>query len=165
MKIRPTNLIAAVALLTFCCSAGSSQQSQGAGNDSSSERPAVSRPDPSGLTVNLTAASWNGEFFSYRSGDNFVVIVPQARSEVIAWTLTGKGLTALQVEQRGEDVAVVLRVAGGNKPIVEQKQNSLTLVFPGPPSASGPVVDDRSVSPPPAPSSPLPATNSVRNNA
>src|SRR5437016_3773936 len=69
-----------------------------------------------GLRVSVTADSWVGSFVTYRSGENFVVVVPQAKTSAIRWNLNGQGLSGVQVDQRGDDVVVLLRVSSGNQP-------------------------------------------------
>ena len=81
------------------------------------------------LNVTVTAEAWSGDFVSYKSGDNFIVIVPQAKTDAIKWNLSGQGLSGVQVEQRGEDVVVTLRVNSANKPSVRQDGNRFEISF------------------------------------
>ena len=90
----------------------------------------VSTPT-SALKVTVSAEGWNGDFVSYRSGDNFIVIVPQAKTSAITWNLVGQGLSSLQVEQRGDDVVVVLRTTSDTKPIVRQDGSRYEILFAG----------------------------------
>jgi hypothetical protein len=79
--------------------------------------------------VTVSAEAWTGDFVTYRSGANFVVVVPQAKTSAIRWNLAGQGLGGVQVEQRGDDVFVLLRVNSDTKPSVQQLGNRLDIFF------------------------------------
>ena len=138
MKAKHTCTIAFVLLAGLVCSAAGQTTTQprvGTPNDSSTVKagPGDARvgASASALKVTVSAEGWNGEFVSYRSGENFVVVVPQAKTSAITWNLVGQGLTSLQVEQRGEDVVVLLRTTSDTKPIVRQDGNRYEIVFAG----------------------------------
>ena len=127
-----------VLLAGLSCSAAAqstTQQRTTTPNDSSAAKagPSDARvgTPTSALKVTVSAEGWSGEFVSYRSGENFVVIVPQAKASAITWNLVGQGLSALQVEQRGDDVVVLLRTTSDTKPIVRQDGNRYEILFAG----------------------------------
>ena len=111
-----------------------------------SETPASSNDSSAGLRVTVSADAWSGEFVTYRSGENFVVIVPQAKTSAIRWNLSGQGLGGIQVEQRGEDVVVLLRVQTDAKPTVRNQGNRLDILF-GAPSAAPATGDSETIRP------------------
>ena len=82
-----------------------------------------------GLRVTITTDSWHGEYVTYRSGDNFVVVVPQANPSLVSWGFNGRGVTEARVEQRGDDVALLFKIPPCFKPSLEQQQNRLEIVF------------------------------------
>jgi hypothetical protein len=133
MKLKHTLLLTSLLELFLLCAMADSQTladgsvprtTAGSGQT----RVATDAPDRR-LIVNISADSWRGKFVTYMSGENFVIVVPQATTSAVNWNLTGRGLGGAQVEQRGEDVVVLLRVGAAAEPAVRQRGNELDVVL------------------------------------
>ena len=138
MNIKHACTLALVLLAGLTCSAAGQTTTQprvATSNDSSTAKAGSSEArvgtPTTILKVTVSAEGWSGDFVSYRSGENFVVIVPQAKTSAITWNLVGQGLTGLQVEQRGDDVVVLLRTTSDTKPIVRQDGSRYEILFAG----------------------------------
>ncbi len=82
---------------------------------------------PEVLSVTVTADAALVDAVSYESGDTFVVIVPQANVASVRSNSRSRDLVDLQVEQRGEDVAVSLHLQSGAKARVSIRGNLLEV--------------------------------------
>jgi hypothetical protein len=141
MKRKQTHLLMLVLLMAFVASPAAAQK-PGAERTLSGSDVSTVKAQPSeargasnaaeSLRVTVSADSWTGNFVTYRSGENFVVVVPQAKTSAIRWNLAGQGLGGVQVDQRGDDVVVLLRVSSDNEPSVHQEGNRLNIVFAAP---------------------------------
>lgn len=88
-----------------------------------------SNVEANGLRVTITTDSFSGEYVTYWSGDNFVVLVPQANVSTVTWGFKGRGVAEVRVEQRGDDAALLFKIKPCLKPSLNQQQNRLEIVF------------------------------------
>jgi hypothetical protein len=94
--------------------------------------PLRSNDVPEGSRVTLSADSPLTDAVNYRSGDRFIVVIPQARASSVQSDLRGRGFVDVQIEQRGDDVALSFRLQPGANAHVSQKFNKLEIVFTSP---------------------------------
>lgn len=79
--------------------------------------------------VTITTESTIGDAVSYVSGERYVVVIPQAVVAGVNSDLTSRFFTNLQIDQRGEDVAISFLLRPGTVGRLEPKANGLSVVF------------------------------------
>ena len=121
--------------------------------------------------VTISTESTITDAVSYVSGERYVVVIPQAVVAGVNSDFTSRYFTNLQMDQRGEDVAISFLLRPGSVGRLEPKSNGLSVVFasdrlisqntgdvrgepavfsPAGPASSAPVNDTPAVAPAPA---------------
>ena len=80
-------------------------------------------------SVTITTESTISDAVSYVSGDRYIVVIPQSVVGAVNTDLTGRYFTNLQIDQRGEDVAISFLLKSGARGRLEPKSNGLSVVF------------------------------------
>ncbi len=88
-----------------------------------------------GSRVTITSDGELNDYSAYRSGDRFIVVVPQAEGAG-AGGARGKGFEGAQVEKRGKDLVYTFKLQPGATARVNQKFNRLDVQFSAPKGAS-----------------------------
>lgn len=81
--------------------------------------------------VTITTESTISDAVSYISGERYVVVIPQAVVAGVNSDLTSRYFTNLQIDQRGEDVAISFLLRPGSTGRLEPKSNGLSVMFAG----------------------------------
>src|SRR3569832_1657613 len=81
--------------------------------------------------VTITTESTISDAVSYVSGERYVVVIPQAVVAGVNSDLTFRYFTNLQIDQRGEDVAISFLLRPGSTGRLEPKSNGLSVMFTG----------------------------------
>jgi len=79
--------------------------------------------------VTITTESAISDAVSYISGERYVVVIPQAVVAGVNSDLASRFFTNLQIDQRGEDVAISFLLKPGSVGRLEPKSNGLSVVF------------------------------------
>lgn len=79
--------------------------------------------------VTITTEGAIDDAVAYKSGDRYVVIVPQAVVAGINSDISGRHFTNFQFDQRGEDVAISFLMKPGSVGRLEPKSNGVQIVF------------------------------------
>ncbi|HKP73175.1 MAG TPA: DUF5916 domain-containing protein, partial [Pyrinomonadaceae bacterium] len=90
------------------------------------------RETAEGSRVTLTSDTELGDYSAYRSGDRFVVQIPQADAggaSALVNALRGSGFEDAQVERRGRDLLLSFKLAAGATANVKQSFNRLEINF------------------------------------
>ena len=82
-------------------------------------------------SVTITTEATISDAVSYISGERYVVVIPQAVVAGVNSDLTSRFFTNLQIDQRGEDVAISFLLRPGSTGRLEPKSNGLSVVFAG----------------------------------
>ncbi|MBA3805070.1 MAG: hypothetical protein H0X14_05080, partial [Acidobacteria bacterium] len=85
-----------------------------------------------GSRVTITYNEPLSDYSAYRSGNQFVVVIPKADAPRIRSGLRGRGFEGVQVEKRGEDTVLSFRIQPGVKARVAQQNNRLEVIFSSP---------------------------------
>jgi HEAT repeat protein len=101
-----------------------------------------------GSRVTITSDGELNDYSAYRSGDRFIVVVPQAEGAG-AGGARGRGFEGAQVEKRGKDLVYTFKLQPGATARVNQKFNRLDVQFSAPKGANA---SNAVVRPTPAPS-------------
>lgn len=80
-------------------------------------------------SVTISADSSLSDAVAYKSGDRFVVVVPQAVVASLQSDMQARDFTSFQIEQRGEDLAISFKLNGGAVARLEQRSSALAVVF------------------------------------
>ena len=85
---------------------------------------------PEGSRISLVADSPLNDYVSYRRGEDFFVVIPQAYAPAANnEPLRGRGLAGAEVERRGNDVLLSFHLEPGATVRVNQNFNRLDMVF------------------------------------
>ncbi len=87
---------------------------------------------PEGSRVTITYNEPLSDYSAYRSGNQFVVVIPKADAPRIRSGLRGRGFEGVQVEKRGDDTVLSFRIQPGVKARVAQQNNRLEVIFNSP---------------------------------
>ena len=87
-------------------------------------------------SVTITTDSTITDAVAYKSGDRYVVIVPQAVVAGINSDIASRHFTNFQFDQRGEDVAISFLLKPGSIGRLEPKSNGVQVVFAAPEQVS-----------------------------
>ena len=82
-----------------------------------------------GSRVTITYNEPLSDYSAYRSGNQFVVVIPKADAPRIRNGLRGRGFEGVQVEKRGDDTILSFRIQPGVKARVAQQHNRLEVIF------------------------------------
>ncbi|HEY1403004.1 MAG TPA: HEAT repeat domain-containing protein, partial [Pyrinomonadaceae bacterium] len=88
-----------------------------------------------GSRVTITSDGELNDYSAYRSGDRFIVVVPQAEGAG-AGGARGRGFEGAQVEKRGKDLVYTFKLQPGATARVNQRFNRLDVQFSAPKGAS-----------------------------
>jgi HEAT repeat protein len=135
----------AFALLAFACLAaafaGSGARAQQPSNQNA-QAPHTKRITPlrtsdaaQGSRVTITSDGELNDYSAYRSGNSFIVIIPQAQGGG-AEGARGRGFDGAQVSRRGNDLVYTFKLAPGASAHVNQRFNRLDVQFTAPAQAS-----------------------------
>jgi HEAT repeat protein len=115
---------------------------------------------PDGSRATITSDGELNDYSAYRSGDRFIVVVPQAEGTG-GGGARGRGFEGAQVERRGKDVVYTFKLQPGATARVNQKFNRLDVQFSAPKDGAG---NTANVRPTPAPT-PKPARSPLPEEA
>ncbi|HEX8919848.1 MAG TPA: hypothetical protein VF766_00125, partial [Pyrinomonadaceae bacterium] len=87
---------------------------------------------PDGSRVTITYNEPLSDYSAYRSGNQFVVVIPKADAPRVSSGLRGRGFEGVQVEKRGDDTVLSFRIQPGVKARVAQQFNRLEVIFSAP---------------------------------
>lgn len=90
---------------------------------------------PDGSRATITSDGELNDYSAYRSGDRFIVVVPQAEGTG-GGGARGRGFEGAQVERRGKDVVYTFKLQPGATARVNQKFNRLDVQFSAPKGAN-----------------------------
>ncbi|HET8671772.1 MAG TPA: hypothetical protein VFM05_14480, partial [Candidatus Saccharimonadales bacterium] len=82
---------------------------------------------PNGLRITIGTSSSVDDAIGYRSGDNYVVIVPQA--EMSSLQIDMRLLNKLRIEKRDEDVALSFNLEAGRKAQLSYEENLIVITL------------------------------------
>ncbi|HEX9918452.1 MAG TPA: hypothetical protein VGA87_04745, partial [Pyrinomonadaceae bacterium] len=88
-----------------------------------------------GSRVTITSDGELNDYSAYRSGDRFIVVVPQAEGAG-AGGARGRGFEGAQVEKRGKDLVYTFKLQPGATARVNQRFNRLDVQFSAPKGGS-----------------------------
>jgi HEAT repeat protein len=88
-----------------------------------------------GSRVTITSDGELNDYSAYRSGDRFIVVVPQAEGAG-GGGARGKGFEGAQVEKRGKDLVYTFKLQPGATARVNQRFNRLDVQFSAPKGAN-----------------------------
>jgi hypothetical protein len=93
---------------------------------------------PEGSRISVVADAPLNDYVSYRRGDDFFVVIPQAHAPVLGDELRGRGLSGAEVARRGNDVLLSFHLEPGATVRINQNFNRLDMIFamPGETTAS-----------------------------
>jgi hypothetical protein len=80
-------------------------------------------------TVTISADVPIADAVSYKSGERFVVIIPQASAASVEGDSGNRNFKNFQIEQRGDDVSISFLLMPGTVARLEQKVNGVSVVF------------------------------------
>jgi len=110
--------------------------------NTNSQKPRTKRITPlrtsdtaDGSRVTITSDGELNDYSAYRSGDRFIVVVPQAEGAG-AGGARGRGFEGAQVEKRGKDLVYTFKLQPGTTARVNQKFNRLDVQFSAPKGAN-----------------------------
>ncbi|HYP00882.1 MAG TPA: HEAT repeat domain-containing protein [Pyrinomonadaceae bacterium] len=126
----------------LCLAALDSQRTtsaqQPSANTSAAQKPRTKRLTPlrtsetsDGSRVTITSDGELNDYSAYRSGDRFIVVVPQAEGAG-GGGARGKGFEGAQVEKRGKDLVYTFKLQPGATARVNQRFNRLDVQFSAP---------------------------------
>ncbi|HLL70483.1 MAG TPA: HEAT repeat domain-containing protein [Pyrinomonadaceae bacterium] len=149
-------LLLAFALVGLCLAAAppehTSAQQQPA---NATQKPRTKRITPlrtsdtaDGSRVTITSDGELNDYSAYRSGDRFIVVVPQAEGG--GGGARGRGFEGAQVEKRGKDLVYTFKLQPGATARVNQRFNRLDVQFSAP-RTSGQTNANTRPTPSPAP--------------
>ncbi|HEY9401630.1 MAG TPA: caspase family protein [Pyrinomonadaceae bacterium] len=84
---------------------------------------------PTGARVTITSNQDLKDYSAYRSGDRFIVIIPNAEIQRLQRVLEGHGFSGVQLNMRGNDVVISFRMQPGSTARVNQRFNRLDVQF------------------------------------
>jgi len=122
---------------------------------------------PDGWSATINASSPLTEAVSYKSGERFVVIIPQASVSSFQSDAGGRAFLNIQIEQRGEDVAISFKLRPGGSARLNQRAAGLEVSFSLPdmaalaPAAGNPDSEARTTLPPSKINSALPSSTTT----
>lgn len=87
-------------------------------------------------SVTITTDSTITDAVTYKSGERYVVIIPQAVVAGINSDIVSRHFTNFQFDQRGEDVALSFLMKPGSLGRLEPKSNGVQIVFAAPEQVS-----------------------------
>lgn len=90
---------------------------------------------PQGSRVTITSDGELNDYSAYRSGDRFIVIIPQAQGGDSSGA-RGRGFEGAQVSRRGNDLVYTFKLAPGASARVNQRFNRLDVQFTASPQSS-----------------------------
>jgi hypothetical protein len=82
-----------------------------------------------GSSVTITSDTSLDDAVSYKSGERFVVVIPQAVMTGVQGDLSNRDFTNFQIEQRCEDLSISFLLKPSVTGRLEQKANGLSVVF------------------------------------
>ena len=134
MKKTPQRLQAALLVLLLAFSAAARTNRLPADDPDSQQRPARSMRllhihITSEQLVTVSTESTISDAVSYVSGERLVVIIPQAIVAGMNSDLASRYFTNLQIDQRGEDVAISFLLKPGSTGRLEPKANGVSVIF------------------------------------
>jgi HEAT repeat protein len=88
-----------------------------------------------GSRVTITSDGELNDYSAYRSGDRFIVVVPQAEGAGVSGA-RGRGFEGAQVEKRGKDLVYTFKLQPGATARVNQRFNRLDVQFSAPKDAA-----------------------------
>jgi hypothetical protein len=88
-----------------------------------------------GSRVTITSDGELNDYSAYRSGDRFIVVVPQAEGAG-GGGVRGRGFEGAQVERRGKDLVYTFKLQPGATARVNQRFNRLDVQFSAPKEAA-----------------------------
>ncbi|HEX8129929.1 MAG TPA: HEAT repeat domain-containing protein [Pyrinomonadaceae bacterium] len=88
-----------------------------------------------GSRVTITSDGELNDYSAYRSGDRFIVVVPQAEGAGTGGA-RGRGFEGAQVERRGKDLVYTFKLQPGATARVNQRFNRLDVQFSAPKGAN-----------------------------
>jgi hypothetical protein len=83
---------------------------------------------PEGSRVVISADTGLDDYATYKSGDKFVVVIPNAKASNVGGGLSGRGLVNAEVEPFGDGVSVTFHLQAGSSVQVNQKFNRLEIM-------------------------------------
>jgi HEAT repeat protein len=136
--------VAVVAAVFLCLAAFNSErtraQQPNANSAAQKSRPKRLTPlrtseTPDGSRATITSDGELNDYSAYRSGDRFIVVVPQAEGTG-GGGARGRGFEGAQVERRGKDVVYTFKLQPGATARVNQRFNRLDVQFSAPKGAA-----------------------------
>ncbi|HJR06474.1 MAG TPA: HEAT repeat domain-containing protein [Pyrinomonadaceae bacterium] len=138
----------------------SAQQQPSANTNTAAQKPRTKRITPlrtsetaDGSRVTITSDGELNDYSAYRSGDRFIVVVPQAEGG--GGGARGRGFEGAQVEKRGKDLVYTFKLQPGATARVNQRFNRLDVQFSAPRTAGETTATTRAT-PTPTPKRTLP---------
>jgi HEAT repeat protein len=115
-----------------------SAQQPSANTNTAAQKPRTKRLTPlrtsetaDGSRVTITSDGELNDYSAYRSGDRFIVVVPQAEGAG-GGGARGRGFEGAQVEKRGKDLVYTFKLQPGATARVNQRFNRLDVQFSAP---------------------------------
>ena len=142
LPLRPRRLaLLLLAVAAFLCLAvvnSERTRAQQPNANSAAQKPRTKRLTPlrtsetaDGSRATITSDGELNDYSAYRSGDRFIVVVPQAEG-TSGGGARGKGFEGAQVERRGKDVVYTFKLQPGATARVNQRFNRLDVQFSAP---------------------------------
>jgi HEAT repeat protein len=130
-----TVLVACLCLAAALVSTGARAQQPSNSNAAQSAKPRTKRLTPlksadagQGSRVTITSDGELNDYSAYRSGDRFIVVIPQAQGGE-GGGVKGRGFEGAQVSRRGNDLVYTFKLEPGATAKVNQRFNRLDVQF------------------------------------
>jgi hypothetical protein len=119
-----------LAIISCLCLAGVGANAQN-GPSAQARRIAPLRSSdlPEGSRVTIASDASLDDYSAYRAADRFHVVIPQAELAVASNGLSGRGFKDVQIERRGQDLALSFGLQPGVTAKISQKFNRLDVIF------------------------------------
>jgi hypothetical protein len=85
-----------------------------------------------GSRVTITSNQELMDYTAYRSGDRFIVVIPNTEMSSLRQVLAGRGFIGTELSRRGKDVIISFRLQPGSTARVNQRFNRLDVQFTAP---------------------------------
>jgi HEAT repeat protein len=128
-------LIAAFATKGALAQQPSNQNTQAQAPHAKRLTPLRTSEGPQGSRVTITSDGELNDYSAYRSGDRFIVIIPQAQGGDSSGA-RGRGFEGAQVSRRGNDLVYTFKLAPGASARVNQRFNRLDVQFTASPQST-----------------------------
>ena len=150
---RASSAFAAALVCLLCLAAPAAARQQPDNSNARRERtkrvtPLKTSDSQQGARVTITSDGELNDYAAYRSGDRFIVVIPQAEGG--GGAAKGRGFEGAQVSRRGKDLVYTFKLEPGASARVNQRFNRLDVQFTTPKTAATQTGGSAATTPTPA---------------